>query len=113
MMEWAASLSHDPLFMLTGRHQIAFFAVIIAVMFSYVADKIKLFDLAALLLIVVSSILKGAIHFSLSLSGRSIVQLRVNLKKRGKAKITKNRSIMVVSDHNRPVQCNGIPLFRV
>ncbi|HIW32715.1 MAG TPA: hypothetical protein IAA29_08000 [Candidatus Paenibacillus intestinavium] len=27
------------------------------------------------------------------------------------ATVTKNRSIMVVSDHNRPVHCIGIALF--
>ena len=35
--------------------------------------------------------------------GVSICRVAFNLKNRKKTKITKNRSIMVVSDHNQPV----------
>lgn len=40
-------------------------------------------------------------------------KLRLCSKTCEKTKITKNRSIMEVSDHNRPVQYNGIALFRL
>ncbi|BBH22804.1 hypothetical protein Back11_41490 [Paenibacillus baekrokdamisoli] len=64
-----------------------------------------LFTLSAYTLIVAQSYLKVAIHDLLTVSiaaGHSTVAIGFE-KKRKKTKITKNRSIMVVSDHNRPV----------
>lgn len=54
----------------------------------------------------------GAILSTLYPSGYLFAKLRLFSKTCEKTKITKNRSIMVVSDHNRPVQCNGVALFR-
>lgn len=51
------------------------------------------------------------VSFSSSLSGRCTLQLRLISKNCEKAKVTKNRSVMVVSDHNRPVLFNGIALL--